>query len=444
MKIESGILISRLQALTSGAEPLRWLVAFSGGMDSTVLLHALSACRAQMSQKVIALHVNHGMHADSSQWDAHCRRIAGEFDVEYESLNVAVAEDAGSGLEAAAREARYAALGSKTKAGDCLLSAHHEDDQAETLLLNLLRGSGLAGIAGIGAKREFSAGMLLRPLLGFSAADIAAYARQHDLAWIEDPSNTDTRFDRNFLRRKVLPVLASRWPAVSARFRQSAELAGEASLLLNELADIDLQCHESPARLSVSELVSLTLPRQRNVLRRAVQICGLPSPPASRLYQAVHELLPAREDAQPLVSWNGAELRRYRDKLFVLQELPVAEQNMNECLLPNGKMLELGRGMGALQLMPSTTNGIDPELARNGLQLRYRIGGEEIRLQGHELTHKLKKLLQQDGVLPWMRDRLPLLYAEDRLVAVADLWVADDCLAQEGHDVHWHNRPALR
>lgn len=444
MNIESKILISRLQSLADGDEPLRWLVAFSGGMDSTVLLHALAAGRSQMSQEIVALHVNHGLHENAPQWDAHCRQLAGELGVEYASLSVAVAEDAGSGLEAAAREARYAAFCSLIKAGDCLLSAHHEEDQAETLLLNLLRGSGIAGIAGIGAKQKFSAGRLLRPLLGFSSANIAAYAKQHKLDWIEDPSNTDTRFDRNFLRKEVMPILASRWPAVSARFRQSAELAGEASQLLNDLADIDLQCHESPARLSISELETLTLPRQRNVLRRAVQICGLPSPPASRLYQAVHKLLPAREDAQPLVSWNGAELRRYRDKLFVMPELPVAEQDKNEVLLPDGKMIQLGRGMGALQLTPLAANGIDPALASNGLHLRYRNGGEEIRLQGHALTHKLKKLLQQDGVLPWMRDRLPLLYAEDRLVAVADLWVAADCLAQEGHDVHWHNRPALR
>ena len=386
--------------MTSGDPPLRWLVAFSGGIDSTVLLHILGRCREQFEQQVIAVHIDHGLQPDSAGWAAHCRLFADDLGVQYVSRKVVVADDASGGPEAAARQARYAALHRLVRAGDCLLSAHHEDDQAETLLLNLMRGSGLAGMAGIGSVQNFSDGRLLRPMLGIPTADIEAYAARHKLAWIDDPSNSDTRFNRNFLRKEILPKLASRWPAVSARLKQSADLAGEGSELLNELADLDLANIGSPERLAIAGLKDLSLPRQRNVLRRAIRRSGLPPAPATRLYQAVHELVPARQDAQPVVIWPGAELRRYRDYIYVMPEMPATDSAAGQILLATGEVLELGQGMGTLRLAAGKAHGIDPQLAQQGLGLRYRQGGEEIRLAGHDCTHKLKKLLQQEGVLP--------------------------------------------
>ncbi len=443
MTFDSEGLLSRLRAMTSAEPPLRWLVAFSGGIDSTVLLHALGNCREQLEQQVVAVHIDHGLAPDSARWDAHCQAFAEQLGVEYVSRKVAVVDDAGGGPEAAARQARYAALRQIVQQGDCLLSAHHEDDQAETLLLNLMRGSGLAGMAGIGAIRKFSRGRLLRPLLGIPLAAIQDYATLHDLSWIDDPSNADVRYDRNFLRHEILPKLASRWPAVSARLRQSADLAGEGSELLNDLADLDLAEIGSPQRLSIVTLAKLSLPRQRNVLRRAIRRCSLPPAPATRLYQVVHELLPSPPDAQPMVAWPGAELRRYRQHLYVLAEMSVADGAVGQFLSVGGEVLELGAGMGSLAMRKVTTAGIDPQIMQQGLQVRYRQGGEAIRLAGHDCTHKLKKLLQQKGVLPWMRARLPLLYVDDRLIAVADLWVAADYVATPGYVINWHERPAI-
>ena len=433
--------------MTSGDPPLRWLVAFSGGIDSTVLLHALADCHGKIEQQVVAVHVDHALHPDSTSWESHCQQFAEGLGIQYLSRQVAVAEDTGSGPEAAARQARYAAFHQLVNPGDCLLSAHHEDDQAETLLLNLMRGSGFAGLAGIGAMQDFSQGRLLRPLLGIPLAAIEAYAARHKLSWLEDPSNSDTRFDRNFLRKEIMPKLASRWPAVSARLKQSADLAGEGSDLLNDLADLDLEKIGNPERMTITALQDLSLARQRNVLRRSIRRCGLPPAPATRLYQAVHELIPAREDAQPVVAWPGAELRRYRQHLYVLPEMPAVDtadvKTDGNILSVAGDMLQLGPGMGALSLDEGKKGGIDPQTAQRGLELRYRQGGEEIRLAGHDCTHKLKKLLQQEGVLPWMRARLPLLYANDRLIAVADLWVAADCVSTPGYAVRWHERPEL-
>lgn len=442
MTFEPEFLLDRLTALTVDEPALRWLVAFSGGIDSTVLLHALSSSRQQHQTEIIAIHVDHGLHPDSQQWQMHCQQFAEQLEVSYISKRVIVDDDLRSGPEAAARQARYAVLQTLVSAGDCLLSAHHEEDQAETLLLNLMRGSGLAGLAGIGAAQKFGQGRLLRPLLGVSGEAIQDYAKRHELRWIEDPSNVDTRFDRNFLRQEIVPLLASRWPAVSARLKQSADLASEASALLRELADIDLAAAGSPQRLDLESLRLLRQERQRNLLRRAISLCGLPPPPATRLYQAVHELIPAREDAQPLVAWPGAELRRYRNHLYVMPAIARLPEEPSRLLRPE-EPLDLGSGMGQLVLSPDVGGGINPELAHAGLRIRYRHGGEEIRPAGHECTHKLKKLLQQEGIVPWMRERLPLLYAGDDLVAVADLWVAKDCSHEAGFGVSWRDKSAL-
>jgi tRNA(Ile)-lysidine synthase len=442
MTFNSKFLIDRLTALTAAEPASRWLVAFSGGIDSTVLLHALASTREQSQTEIIAIHVDHGLHPDSQHWEKHCRAFAELLGISYIGKHITVDDDLRSGPEAAARQARYAVLQTLLHAGDCLLSAHHEDDQAETLLLNLMRGSGLAGLAGIGATQEFAQGRLLRPLLGVSGEAIRDYAQRHELNWIEDPSNADTRFDRNFLRQEIVPLLASRWPAVSARLKQSADLASEASALLRDLADIDLAAAGRPERLDLQSLQLLSTQRQRNLLRRAISLCGLPPPPATRLYQAVHELLPAREDAQPLVQWPGAELRRYRNHLYIMPAIARLPDEPAQVLRPEAS-LDLGPGMGQLVLSPDVDGGINPELASAGLRVRYRHGGEVIRPAGHDCTHKLKKLLQQEGIVPWMRERLPLLYSGEDLVAVADLWIAGECSHNAGFGVSWRERSAL-
>ena len=441
MVLDAEFLLERLTALAAGV-PSRWLVAYSGGMDSTVLLHALAATRELQQSDIVAIHVNHDLHEDSGDWDDHCREFAEKLDVSFIGKRVAVDDHSGSGPEAAARKARYTALLALVDDGDCLLSAHHEDDQAETLLLNLMRGSGLAGIAGIGANQGFGRGRLLRPLLGVSTAAIREYAECHNLDWIEDPSNADTRFDRNFLRQEIVPALAARWPAVSARLRQSADLASEASALLRELANIDIAAAGTPERLDLPVLQGLSHERQRNALRQAISLCGLPPVPATRLYEVVNSLIPAREDAQPRVEWPGAEIRRYRNHLYIMPAMPAFPVAPEQPLRPDVS-LELGPGMGQIALSPDIDGGISPDLASAGLRIRYRHGGEEIRPTGHDCTHKLKKLLQQEGIVPWMRERLPLLYSGDDLVAVADLWIAKDCSDDTGFGVSWQHRSPL-
>jgi len=423
-------------------DPTRLVIAYSGGLDSTVLLHALAVSRDSHGKSLLAVYVDHGLHEESGHWADHCESFASSLGVEFTGLAVDVMTDAGKGSEAAARTARYDVFRSLIREGDWLLSAHHKDDQAETLLLNLMRGSGPAGLAGIGEVQPFGSAWLVRPLLPFSQSDLGEYATQHDLSWIDDPSNEDRQFDRNFLRHEILPKLEERWPAVASRLQQSAVLASEAATMLDQLADGDLQdLADRPDRLSLDVLRALPSERQRNVIRYVVRELGLPAPPATQLRSIVTDLLPAREDAQPLVQWKGAEVRRYRDRVYVLPESKFGSQGVALPLTDSG--LDLGAGMGELELAEGTAQGLAGQVIVAGLEVRFRSGGEEIKPAGQSHTKKLKKLLQDEGIVPWMRDRLPLLYSGGELVAVADLWIAAGAASEPGVAVHWKNRPPI-
>ncbi len=439
MSFGAAILAEHLRELESTAgRPARYVIAFSGGLDSTVLAHALAQCS---DAPVLAIHIDHALQTDSADWSEHCAQIATALEIEFLSLRVKVQLESGKGPEASARDARYAALHAALDAGDWLLSAHHREDQAETLLLNLIRGSGPAGIAGIGNIRRFGPGWLVRPMLNVDRASILQYATDQGLQWIEDPSNTDRRFDRNFLRHDVLPRLKERWPDIAARLQRSAGHAGEASQLLIELAAIDLESLGSrAARLPIDGLAELSAARQRNVIRFALRGLGLSTPTTMQVERILNEVIPARVDAQPLVSWPGASVRRYRNGLYLLPE------NLAEAIATtsiSGEILELGTGLGTLHFEAGADIGISPELLGDGLTVKSRVGGEEFQPQGQSHTRKLKKLLQESGVVPWMRDRLPLVYSGEQLLAVGDLWLAEDAVARPGVAVRWTGRPAL-
>ena len=444
MTLGSESLLQNLAALAAEAcSPRRYVVAFSGGLDSTVLLHALATASAQHRVELLAVHVHHGLQAAADQWVEHCRTVAAGFGVEYHVARVSVDLAAGLGLEAAAREARYRALRALLQADDWLLSAHHQDDQAETLLLNLLRGGGLAGLAGIGGVRPFGAGWLVRPLLPFSRNDLLAYAQRHQLSWIDDPSNTDQGRDRNFLRHEILPRLAARWPDAAACLQRSGRIAGDAALLLDDLAAIDaIEVCAGRDRLCIDALHRLAAARQRNVLRYAIRQLGLPTPSAAQLQQVLETLLPAREDAEPKVCWPGVEIRRYRGQLYLLPEALSAEPR--DVIAVGGRdYLQLDHGLGELRLEAGAAEGLSETLVSRGLELRFRQGGEKFKPIGQSHTKKLKKLLQEAGVVPWMRDRIPLLYAGGELVAVADLWLAAGAASRPGVAIHWENRPSI-
>ncbi|MBT8079313.1 MAG: tRNA lysidine(34) synthetase TilS [Gammaproteobacteria bacterium] len=444
MTFDRNILLERLAQISpAGLTPSRWLVAYSGGLDSSVLLHALTtAAKHTATAPVVALHVNHGLQRAANDWQEHCRAVAAALGVDYLALPVVVDGDAACGPEAAARDARYSALRGCMADGDCLLSAHHEMDQAETLVLNLMRGSGVSGLSGIRVRQEFGPGFLLRPLLGVAVDELRDYAQREGLQWIDDPSNQDLSFDRNFLRTRVIPVLSGRWPSAARGLRRSAQLAAEADDLLADLARIDLASAGTTERMHIDKLQCLSEARQRNLLRYAARCRGLPTPPATRLQQVLQELLPARPDAQPLVRWRGAEVRRYRGWLYLMPPLDDAALPV-DAVLSTEEPLELGPRLGRLRLEKCDGMGIPESQARGGLSVRFREGGEAIRPVHSAHTQALRKLMQDEGIVPWMRDRVPLCYAGNELVAVADLWLAQPIAVAGGYALRWEAKPSL-
>lgn len=415
----------------------RFVVAFSGGLDSTALLHALWLLKRP--QPLLAVHVDHQLHPSSPDWDRHCERFCAARDIDYVSLSVAIDDASGLGLEAAARAARYAAIANTMQTGDCLLSAHHQDDQGETLLLNLMRGSGALGLAGIPAKRAFGPGHLARPLLDVPREALQAFATAEGLEWVDDPSNNETLFDRNYLRQAILPALSARWPDAGVRLRASASLMAECQSLLDALAAADLErAGGDPACLDLDVVRGLPAAQQRNLLRYAVRRLDLPLPPRRLLALFGGQFLDAGDDRMPLLRWAGAEIRRYRQGIYIA---PPAD----DVVLPerwHGESLDLGV-LGRLELVPDPAGAIPAAAFAQGLTLAFRDGGERLRKAGAVHSTSLKTLFQEAGVLPWMRDRIPLVFADGELLAVGDLWQRDAAGDGESWRVAWHQRPLL-
>lgn len=419
-------------------------VAYSGGLDSSVLLHALAAQRAQLPGELRAVHVNHHLQSSADDWQRHCQAVCASLAVPLVCRDVRVIPQAGESLEALARDQRYGVLQDLLTEGDCLLLAQHQDDQLETFLLQLMRGAGVRGLAAMPASVPLGKGRLLRPLLDFSREDLLAWARARGLAWIEDPSNADTRFDRNYLRREILPRLKARWPAAGETAARSARHCAEAEDLLSELASEDAARFEVTETLPLAALRHVSEPRARNLLRHWIEQRGLPLPPAHKLAQVFGELLTAGEDRNPCIAWPGAELRRYRTRLYALAPLP---EPSPEFQLRPGETRDLGAGLGQLRLVPARGEGLRADLGPpGGWQIKFRAGGEYCRPAGRDHGGPLKKWLQEYAVVPWMRQRLPLVYAGGTLAAVAGLFVCADYAATGAHmglRIEWRGAPSL-
>ncbi len=411
-------------------------VAYSGGCDSHVLLHALASIRDQLSvTQISALHINHGLADEADLWAAHCEKVATELGVAFQAVSVDGMGVRGESPEAAARRARYHVFEQLMAEGDGLLLAHHEDDQAETLLLQLFRGAGVRGLAAMPRYAAFSEGWLGRPLLGVSRRHLRDYANDAGLNWIEDPGNQSQDFDRNFLRHKIIPELLPRWPALSQTLARVARHQSAASHLLDELAAADMEAlaGSRPGCLSICTLTALSRERQDNVLRYWIRVLGVSLPSCVQLQRIHAEVLSAREDAQPQVGWADSVVRRYRDNLYLLpaemgggsqDREPLAWDFKNNLDLPDGRRLKLERRQGV---------GLKASLqSRTDVSVRFRQGGEVCRPLGRGQTHRLKTLWQEWGVPPWERNRVPLIYAGEEIAQVVGYCICEPWQAEIG------------
>jgi tRNA(Ile)-lysidine synthase len=432
----------------------RLWIAYSGGLDSSVLLHAASVCFGRLasqgaaltqppippssgpslSPELRAIHVDHGLHPESARWAEHCRTQARRLGVPLTERGIKLRRMKGESLEALARTARYAVFSELLAPGDVLATAQHRDDQAETLLLALLRGSGVHGLAAMPGVSELGAGLLLRPLLGFSRAEVLAYAEQEGITWIDDPSNADVGLDRNLLRHEIIPLLRGRWPSLDLTLARSASHCAEAAGLLDGAADESLARLGGQRRgtLSVDGLQELSHARCRLVIRRWLAREGFRPPASAVLDRILAEALCAAPDRAPLVAWPGCEVRRHRGDLYALAPMPAAVDvcTQGPALTWDGRApLLLPKGLGMLELPVSAASigGLSVCFGRSGLRCRVANGP----------SHALKQLYQQASIPAWLRPYVPLLMLEGNLAAIAGVTHCDDRFA----GLRWSGHP---
>ncbi|MEM9253911.1 MAG: tRNA lysidine(34) synthetase TilS [Pseudomonadota bacterium] len=415
--ITPSLLTHPLEELTGA--PI-WLVAYSGGVDSTVLLHLLwSWCQHRSSPPLAAIHINHGLHSDAGRWAGHCQRQCAELGVDLFNASVDVAAF-GSG-EVAARNARYQVFEEHLTGGGVLFLGHHLDDQVETFFLRLMRGAGIDGLRAMRSRRTLGNGELVRPMLSCTRAEIAAYAAEASLDFIDDPSNTDQAMDRNYLRRSILPALGDRWPAYRRTVSRAVEQLAAGSELLHDSLGVPTTRYsvmEDPG-IALDELGDVRSERGQRI-RGWLRSRGLQTPPAAALEEFLGQLDFAVPDANPALRWGSYALQRYGDGVYLLPP---------DAVLPDRVVLDRDggcdvAGIGYLQMRPTDTLGLLLSDS-DSVTIRWRRGGERCTVRGRSERRALKKLLQEWRVPPWWRERIPLLYVNDELVAIADLAICD-------------------
>jgi len=410
--------------------PDHYWVGFSGGLDSSVLLHVLASLREQLPGPLSAIHVDHALQEGSADWAGHCRSECELLGVPLTSVLVDAAPKSGESPEAAARAARYAAIEAALSPRAMLLTAHHLDDQAETLLLQLLRGAGVEGLAAMPANRDWNAGWHARPLLGLRRSALRAWAVANRLRWIEDPSNAASVADRNYLRHHVMPGLVARWPGAPESIARSAAHCADAADSISRLAEQDLDMVPGAEPLPAGVLRGLPLVRARNVLRYWLRKQNAPALSLRRLDDALDQLCHARADAAVRIAWGDVEMRRFRGKAWLLRMPPeVAEKHTVDWV---GETMRLGPGLGTVRrtLAPG---GIDPgRWGRGSVQIGYRSADLRCRPAGRIGTRPFKKIAQEFAIPPWWREIVPVVFIDGQPAAIANYCVCEPFAAAGG------------
>ncbi|BAN35631.1 hypothetical protein SCD_n01820 [Sulfuricella denitrificans skB26] len=427
------------------------MLALSGGADSVVLLDILVQLRTSLHFPLSAIYVNHQISPNAADWAEFCARLCDGYNIPLQVVKVDLKRQPGESLEALARDARYQVFAEQQ--ADFIVLAQHLDDQAETLLLQLLRGAGAKGLSAMGEIRTQGAELrtgFLRPLLDVPRRLILDYAALHKLQWVEDESNADISYDRNYLRHRVMPELEKRFPGYRVTFSRASRNLAESAQLADDLARLDAAIAVINGNLRVDALRSLSGARARNLLRYWLAELGISMPSAGRLENLLQQLCSARDDAQIRISLGGAVIRRYRGEVYLepsatcptvsgARELPEGKKKLLAPLpepvliWSHQDVLDLPRMGGRLVFEWTTGQGLSlARLTSAPVTIRLRQGGERLRPNCLRPTRSLKNLLQEAGIPPWQRQRLPLLFSGEKLVFVPGVGVDCDYRVQEG------------
>ena len=454
------------------------VAALSGGVDSVVLLNLLVPLSVQIPFSLSAIHVNHGISANAAEWSRFCHDLCASIAIPLKTVQLEIRKESGISLEAAAREGRYREF--RALEADYVVLAQHLDDQAETLLLQLLRGAGLKGLGAMPAVRNIASGIedempgdgpkLLRPMLHISRREIEDYTQRHALQWITDESNVDVSFDRNFLRHQILPLLETRFPSYRSTLSRASRHMADASILLDELAEADGAGCAASGRLHVNELRNLSVPRARNLLRYTLAQRGAILPSTVKLNEMLRQVLSLRPDAKMHVVFGNAEIRCFRGEIYVskakaadkayvkkiekiekIGKAGAEKTDANQISVPAGvdrwrqwrgeKELAIDELGGIVRFMRCESTGVNlQKLVESPVTIRFRQGGERLRPDCNRPRRSLKNLLREATLPPWERERLPLIFSGERLACVPGIGVECDFQAvpgEQGLVVSW-------
>lgn len=410
-----------------GSDRTYW-VAYSGGLDSTVLLMLCLAQREVHGFKLGAIHINHQVNPNANEWSLKCKTICLQNNIQFIEKNINIVSTSEKGFEAQAREQRYAALANCLQIDDILLTAHHQDDQAETLLLQLLRGAGPKGLAAMPAIKLFAKGLHARPLLNATREMLVAYAAEHRLSWIEDDSNTNLGYARNYLRHEIMPRLRARFPGANKAIARSAMHCAAAEVLLEEytLGLLNEMRGDSAGSLSISQLEALSDAERQAVLRAWIAEHDVQAPETTKLNAICRDVIGASIDRQPCVAFADVMIKRFRDDLVLLRVSAEQTATGEQAWSPDEMVYLSGVG----KLTASITLGVGLQLPQQKVCVRFRTGGEVVHLAGR--GHRpLKKLFQEWGVPVWQRSKIPLLFIENQLVCVVGYFLDKRYCAKE-------------
>ncbi len=402
------------------------IVGYSGGIDSHVLLHLLAQI-PELHSKITAVYIHHGLQACADDWAMHCQRVAQVLAVKFKVIKVNALAAQGESPEEAARNARYQAFKEMLRQDDVLLFAQHRNDQLETVLLQLFRGAGLRGLAGMPANIAFGAGELCRPLLDITQAEIQQYAQDYGLQWVEDPSNQDAKFNRNYLRNDIIPLIQQRWPSVDKTVARVAGHCAEAQVLLSTSAieKMRLLFDKNQQCLSIEGLLKYDLPTQQWVLREWLHHMGARMPSQKVMAAILGDVINAQSGANPVVLHGTHEIRRYRDDLYVLHQHN--KPDLQQSIAWPKAALSLPLPCNGMLVLQEAEQGIAKSVWQQGdVQIKYRQGGEKIALPKRVGRHSLKKLYQEAHIAPWRREQIPLVYIDGCLAAIAGFWLSAD------------------
>ena len=429
-----------LTSLARLPTPQKYWIGFSGGADSTALLHATHECREQLPVPMHAVHFHHGLQAGADAWQEHCRTFCAARDVPYLALKLEIDSSGKSSTEEAARNSRYRAVAALLGRREMYLTAHHAEDQAETLFLNLLRGSGVEGLAGIPMLRNLERGWVARPLLEMHRRDLEAFLTERDIGWLTDPSNADTRYDRNYLRQELFPLLEKRWPGLVRRLSRTARnarITASAMAMFIESQSGDLI--RDRLKMPLDKLLELEPEMQTLIVRQWLRRHEVPVLPEQRLQEFLKQLSDADTDSRAEVQWDGWMIKHYQLDLWLHRSRP--SMRCSEKPWQDGMQLDLGPDSGLLVLRGEPT-AIPP-----GWTVRARRPGDRIRPHPRGSSQKLKHFFQAAAVPPWLRPGVPVLEWDGEPAALGD-WVLDhrlrDWLLERGLEYCWEpNDPVL-